>query len=100
MQLSTDNAILSNGGLAIDLTLGWPGDGPTPNDADDGDTGANNLQNFPEIASAEIGATGDLVIEYLVDSAIITSTYPLLVEFFIADADGEEGRRSSQAICM
>ncbi len=97
VQLSTDNAILSNstfsnGGLAIDLTLGWPGDGPTPNDADDGDTGANNLQNFPEIASAEIGATGDLVIEYLVDSAIITSTYPLLVEFFIADADGEEGQ--------
>ena len=82
------NAIFSNVGLGIDLG----NDGPTANEADDADIGPNNLQNFPEIASAEIGATGDLVIEYLVDSAIVTSTYPLLVEFFVADADGEEGQ--------
>ncbi|MBS0260989.1 MAG: hypothetical protein JSS02_03460, partial [Planctomycetes bacterium] len=47
------NAIFGNGGLNIDLE--W--DGVTPNDADDADTGANNLQNYPDIASEQIGAT-------------------------------------------
>ena len=46
------NSILSNliyGNSLIDIDLG--GDGPTPNDPGDGDTGANNLQNFPVIMS-------------------------------------------------
>jgi parallel beta-helix repeat protein len=42
------NSIHDNGGIAIDLE----DDGPTANDADDVDTGANNLQNGPEIQSA------------------------------------------------
>jgi CSLREA domain-containing protein len=45
------NTIHTNGGLGIDLGT----DGVTPNDgggANDGDSGANNLLNFPDLSSA------------------------------------------------
>lgn len=47
--LVSRNLIHSNGGLAIDLA----DNGITNNDLDDPDTGANNLQNFPLISTAE-----------------------------------------------
>ena len=64
----------------------------TANDADDADTGTNNLQNFPDMVSATLGANGKLAIRYSVDSASGDSAYSLHVEFFKADADGEEGK--------
>ncbi len=82
------NEIYSNGSLGIDLA----GDGPTPNDAGDPDSGENDLQNFPDIVSAILSGT-NLVISYNVDSDNSNSAYPLDVEFFMADADQEEGKR-------
>jgi hypothetical protein len=54
---STDNAITgnsihSNGNIGIDLSVGvLPSDGVTLNDVGDGDTGANNFQNFPVLTA-------------------------------------------------
>src|SRR5262249_44350188 len=66
------NAIFGNGGLGIDLNQ----NGPTPNDANDADGGANNLQNYPEISHATRDA-GKLKATYNVPSAPANSTYPI-----------------------
>ena len=50
------NSIHSNGGLGIDLGGAPFGDGVTPNDPGDGDTGPNNLQNIPVPIDALAGS--------------------------------------------
>jgi hypothetical protein len=57
------NSIFLNGGLGIDLG----GDGVTPNDPGDTDTGPNNLQNFPVLTSALVSA-GQLVVKGTIDT--------------------------------
>ena len=83
------NSIHDNGGatrLGIDLN----NDNATANDADDPDTGANNLQNFPEMVSATInGANLDVV--YSIPSTAANSAFPITAEFFLADGSGAEG---------
>jgi hypothetical protein len=51
------NSIFANGDLGIDL--GSPG--VTPNDPGDPDTGANDLQNFPDLSSASTSANNTIV---------------------------------------
>ena len=82
------NSIFSNGALGIDM---FPL-GVTANDAGDADTGPNNLQNFAVLLSAQIDPGGSLFVRYFVDSAAVNSAKPLRIEFFIADADAEEGK--------
>ena len=75
------NLIYSNTGLGIDLES----DGVTPNDAGDGDSGPNNLQNFPVLASATSGSTN---IEGSLNS---TANTEFRVEFFsntVCDVSG------------
>ena len=75
------NSIYANTDIGIDLMdPGDPGNGVTPNDAGDGDSGPNNLLNYPVIYSATI--TGGNV-------TVIGEARPgATVEFFEADGDG------------
>jgi hypothetical protein len=58
---------------------------------DDADTGPNNLQNFPVLSSVtQVGTT--LSVQYSVPSTTANSAYPLRVEFFATDSDGQEGQ--------
>lgn len=68
------NSIFSNGGLGIDLG----GDGVTPNDPGDTDTGPNNLQNFPVLTSA-VASSGHLVVTGTIDTQ---SPQSVTLEFF------------------
>jgi subtilisin-like proprotein convertase family protein len=87
------NSIFNNDSLGIDLD----DNGVTLNDllptADADEAGANRLQNFPLISSATL-LGNSIAVTYRVDTAIANATYPLTVEFFVADSNGlsPEGR--------
>lgn len=48
------NRIFGNSALGVDLAATFSGDGVSANDVDDADSGANGLQNFPQLNSAQI----------------------------------------------
>ena len=70
------NSIFDNGTLGIDL-LGSLG--ITPNDVNDGDTGGNNLQNFP-IITAAIASPSGLRVQGSLNS---TPNQSFSLEFFL-----------------
>ena len=76
------NAIYGNTGLGIDLDT----NGVTANDAGDGDTGANHLQNFPVLGTVQSNGTNQISIGGTLNSN--ASSY-YRVEFFAStSADG------------
>jgi hypothetical protein len=89
------NSTYSNAGLGIDLG----GDGVTPNDLGDGDAGPNDLQNYPELLSAQSAA-----LTRVVGTINSTPNTSILLDFFAnasLDASGfGEGQRwlASQTI--
>ncbi|NJR51599.1 MAG: DUF4347 domain-containing protein, partial [Leptolyngbyaceae cyanobacterium CSU_1_3] len=77
------NSIAANTGLGIDLGA----DGITANDLGDADGGANNLQNYPILLTAET-ANGNTIVSGTLNSTVSKA---LRVEFFsndVADATG------------
>ena len=74
------NTFTGNTGLGIDLGK----DGVTANDVGDLDAGANNLQNFPVLTSAESVGTGATIAGTLNS----TPGIQFRVEFFSNDATG------------
>ena len=70
----SENSIFENGGLGIDLE----DDGVTPNDTGDGDTGANEHQNYPVLTSAVVSG-GSVTIKGTLNSKPNTN---YRIEFF------------------
>ena len=79
------NRIYANKDLGIDLN---DDNIANPNDDGDGDTGANNLQNYPVITSAASYANGDTVIQGTLNSAASTS---FTLDFYASAAADDSG---------
>jgi CSLREA domain-containing protein len=88
----SENDIYENAGLAIDLDS----DGRTANDADDSDTGTNDLQNFPMLTGALESLHGLRVTGQLVSRP--NASYR--VELFTAGGSGSsvEGRNARKLV--
>jgi CSLREA domain-containing protein len=86
------NSIYGNGGIGIDLGVVAPLGGVTPNDDGDGDTGPNNLQNFPDLTSVTAGGAGTTVQGTLDTEA--NQAYRL--EFFANSACDASGNGEGQ----
>jgi trimeric autotransporter adhesin len=85
------NEIGGSSGLGIDLAAtGNIGDGVTPNDLNDADSGANNLQNFPVLTSFSANA-GQLQISGSLDVPTATSNSDYIIGVYAnasCDASG------------
>ncbi len=78
------NSIFSNDGVGIDLA----DDGTTTNDADDGDIGPNNLQNKPNLTSAE-NSGGETTVKGSLNS-VPNRTFRIR---FFSNPEGNEGKK-------
>jgi CSLREA domain-containing protein len=77
------NAIFDNAGLGIDIDL----DGVTPNDAEDGDTGANYVQNYPELTSVLSGGDNTQIM----GSINSTPDTPIVLDFYASETCDDSG---------
>jgi len=76
------NMIFNNDQQGIDLN----NDAVTANDNGDGDTGPNDLFNFPFITKSQVSSGGNLTIAGIAPAGAI-------IEFYVADALGSEGQQ-------
>lgn len=77
------NQFVRNGGIPIDLG----DDGDTTNDAGDGDTGPNRLQNHPAVEFANVVADA-VQVTWRVDGSAANAAFPLAVDFYLDGGDG------------
>jgi CSLREA domain-containing protein len=83
----TGNQTIANTKLAIDLTGGTEDSfGVTANDAGDGDSGANKLQNFPILSSAI--RSNQTALTTIAGSLNSTASTQFRIELFLTVADG------------
>lgn len=82
------NSIFNNTDIGIDLI----GGSTTINDAVDVDEGPNRLQNFPVFVGDATLLGNSIAFRYRVPTAVGNATYPLTVEFFVADSANQEGQ--------
>src|SRR5262249_46496569 len=87
---NTSNGLTPNRGLGIDLI----GNGPTPNDPCDTDTGPNNLQNFPVLTGAS-SVGGSTSIQGTLNSSPNRS---FRIEFFSSPACDPTGFGEGQTL--
>ncbi len=80
------NTIAQNTTIGIDLN----NDGVTANDGTDGDTGPNNLQNYPVINSATLSGGTSLDFNLSIDSSGSSPSVGLKFEIFKADTSSPE----------
>jgi hypothetical protein len=88
------NDFINNIGLEFELIRdgSFNADGLNPNDADDVDTGANQLMNHPVItATSFIDLSGALYteVEFSVDAAQANVSYPIEIDAYFNDEPGE-----------
>jgi hypothetical protein len=81
------NSILLNGSGGIQLGDSYL----MPNDPGDPDSGANRLQNTPELVDVRF-AGNQVTAAFSVSTDPQNATYPLVVDFYRADVDSEEGQ--------
>jgi CSLREA domain-containing protein len=80
-----NNQIFGNAGLGIDLHGGTEDSRDvTANDTDDPDTGPNDLQNFPALASAVRATNGITIVSGSLNS---TPSHDFTIQFFLADTE-------------
>lgn len=89
-----NTAVHGNGGLGIDLVASNLSRGVSPNDALDADAGANGLQNFPVLATAEM-LGGNLVIDGSLHSA---PSQLYTIEFFASAECDPSGHGEGQVV--
>ena len=75
------NSIYSNGGLGIDLAP----NGVTPNDVEDGDSGPNDLQNFPEFDSVTFAGGSTDHLHIVASSPVSPGAGSYRIDYYASD---------------